>query len=55
MAGKRRIDELKLSSEQQEKLIELYQSETYLWNVSSPTYSNKISVTFVVFMGKFCH
>jgi len=41
MAGKRRIDELKLSSEQQEKLIELYQSETDLWNVSSPTYSKK--------------
>ena len=39
MAGKRRIDELKLSREQQEKLIELYQSKRDWWNVSSPTYS----------------
>ena len=41
MAGKKRIDELKLSTEQQERLIELFHEEPDLWNVSSPSYSKK--------------
>jgi hypothetical protein len=35
MAGKKRVDELKLTSDQQERLIELFQKEPDLWNVSS--------------------
>lgn len=43
MAGKKRVEELKLNSEQQERLIELFQEEPDLWNVSSPAYSKKES------------
>lgn len=43
MAGKKRVEELKLNSEQQERLIELFQEEPDLWNVSSAAYSKKES------------
>ena len=41
MAGKKRIDELKLTSEQQERLIELLHEDPDLWNTSSASYSKK--------------
>jgi hypothetical protein len=37
MAGKKRVD----ASDQQERLIELFQEEPDLWNVSSASYSKK--------------
>lgn len=43
MAGKKRVEELKLNSEQQERLIELIQQEPDLWNVLSSAYSKKES------------
>lgn len=43
MAGKKRAEELKLNSEQQERLIELIQQEPDLWNVLSSPYSKKES------------
>ena len=40
MAAKRK-KELKLKSEQTERLVELYQEEEDLWNFSSQSYHNK--------------
>ncbi|KAK3086760.1 hypothetical protein FSP39_022915 [Pinctada imbricata] len=40
-SNKKKGDELKLNGDQMEKLIELYQSESDLWNISAPTYSKK--------------
>lgn len=41
MAGKKRIEELKLTSVQEERLIELFHDEPDLWNVSSASYSRR--------------
>ena len=41
MVGKRKQEECRLTNEQQEKLIELYQNESNLWNVSSASYPKK--------------
>lgn len=43
MAGKKRVEEFKLNSEQQERLNELIQQEPDLWNVLSSAYSKKES------------
>lgn len=40
MAGKKK-EELKLTTEQTERLIELYHEEVDLWNFSSANYHNK--------------
>ena len=39
MAGKRKQEECRLTNEQQEKLIELYHNERYIWNVSGASSS----------------
>ena len=41
MGTKKNNNELKLTEEQTEKLIDLYYEETNLWNVGSETYMNK--------------
>ena len=39
-------EELKITSEQTERLVELYQEEVDLWNFSSPNYHNKDIILF---------